>query len=53
MAESSVNFVVRVWVKVPDYWDAYFWLNERIYTQLPQKGISFPFPQMDIHVKSN
>lgn len=53
MADSGIVFVVRAWVKAPDYWTAYFWLNENIYTQLPLKGISFPFPQMDIHLKQN
>ena len=51
---SSVNFIVRAWVKAQDYWDAFFWLNENVYTQLPEKyGISFPFPQLDVHVKNS
>lgn len=53
MADSHINFVVRAWVKATDYWEAYFWLNENIYTQLPEKyGISFPFPQLDVHIKN-
>lgn len=52
LADSSVNFVVRAWVRPADYWEAYFWLNENIYTQLPERGISFPFPQMDVHLKN-
>ena len=50
LADSSVNFIVRAWVSGQDYWPAQFDLNERIYTELPQAGIKFPFPQMDIHV---
>lgn len=51
---SSVNFILRAWVKTQDYWEAYFWLNENVYTQLPQKyGLSFPFPQLDVHVKKD
>ena len=51
---SSVNFIVRAWVKNSNYWEAYFWLNEQVYTQLPEKyGISFPFPQLDVHVKQD
>ena len=51
LADSSVNFVVRAWVKSTDYWDARFQLQETIYTELPAKyGIGFPFPQMDVHV---
>ena len=49
---SSVNFIVRVWVKGSDYWGAWFDLNERIYTELPQAGIRFPFPQLDVHLRT-
>jgi len=49
---SSINFIVRTWVKAENYWEAYFWLNENVYTQMPKKyGIGFPFPQMDVHIK--
>ena len=52
LADSSINYVIRCWVRTPDYWTAYFWLNENLYTLLPQRyGIHFPFPQMDIHIK--
>ncbi len=51
---SCVDFIVRAWVKASDYWEAYFWLNEQVYTQLPEKyGIHFPFPQLDVHVKKD
>ncbi len=50
LSESAVNFIVRAWVKGADYWPAQFDLNERIYTELPQAGIKFPFPQLDVHV---
>ena len=52
LSDSSVDFVVRAWVNATDYWPARFQLQESIYTQLPAKyHISFPFPQLDIHVK--
>lgn len=50
--DSSVEFVLRAWVKNQDYWTVYFAINDAIYNQLPQSGFGFPFPQMDIHVKS-
>ena len=50
LSESSVTFLVRVWVKGVDFWAAQFALNERIYNGLPQAGIRFPFPQLDVHV---
>lgn len=53
LESSSVDFVVRCWVKAPDYWGVKFGLTEAIYTQLPGKyGIQFPFPQVDVHIKS-
>jgi len=51
LKDSSVEFVLRVWVKSSDYWTAWFYLNETIYRDLPEKfGIQFPFPQMDVHL---
>ena len=53
LGDNSVNYVTRSWVSATDYWNAYFFLNENFYTQLPEKyGIGFPFQQMDIHIKN-
>lgn len=52
LAESAVTLTVRAWVKNADYWDVFFRHNEKFYTQLPDKGGHFPFPQMDVHVKN-
>ncbi len=51
MKESSVEFFIRVWVKAADYFEVAFGLNEAVYTGLPEEGISFPFPQVDVHIK--
>ena len=51
LGDSGVRFEVRAWVKTANYWTARFWLTENIYTQLPKAGITFPFPQMDVHIK--
>ena len=50
LADSSVNFAVRSWVKSSDYWPVFFHLNETIKKRFDQEGISIPFPQRDIHV---
>lgn len=50
LADSSVNFVVRPWVKTSEYWDVRFDLTERIKLALDEKGISIPFPQRDVHI---
>lgn len=49
LADSSVDFTLRVWVNVADYWDVFFDTNERIYTEFNKQGIGFPFPQLQIH----
>lgn len=53
LADSSVNLSLRAWTKNSDYWDVFFEYNEKIYKTLPEKGLNFPFPQMDVHVKQN
>ncbi len=50
LADSSVNIVVRVWVNAPDYWAVYFKMNEEVYKTFADAGLSFPFPQMDVHL---
>ena len=51
LADSSVNLTVRAWVKNGDYWNVFFEHNEEFYKELPKHGLSFPFPQMDVHMK--
>ena len=49
LAESSVDFTLRVWVDVAEYWNVFFDTNERIYAEFNKQGIGFPFPQIQIH----
>lgn len=49
LADSSVNFVVRVWVKSEDYWDVFFDINRNVYETFNAGGINFPFPQLTVH----
>ena len=49
LADSSVNFVVRAWVKSEDYWGVNFDTIEKVKLVFDEKSISFPYPQMDIH----
>ncbi len=53
LADSSVNFAVRVWVKQEDYWDVFFAMNENVYTTFSKEGLNIPFPQMDVHVHNS
>ncbi|BFM21167.1 mechanosensitive ion channel family protein [Gilvimarinus japonicus] len=49
LADSSVNFVVRPWVKTSDFWPVKFDLVENIKLAFDEGGITIPFPQMDVH----
>ena len=50
LGDSSVNFMVRPWVKRADYGNVKYALNEHIKSAFDENGISFPFPQMDVHM---
>lgn len=50
LAASSVDLHVRAWTLTKDYWGVYYDYNERFYNELPGCGISFPFPQLDVHL---
>lgn len=50
LGESSVNIVVRAWVKAPDYWGVFFDMNEKVYKTFAEENLSIPFPQMDVHL---
>lgn len=52
LGESSVNIVVRAWVKAPDFWGVYFDMNEKVYKTFARENINIPFPQMDVHIVS-
>jgi small conductance mechanosensitive channel len=52
LADSSVNFVVRPWVKAADYWNVYFDTTAKVKLSLEENGITIPFPQRDIHIKN-
>lgn len=50
MADSSINLTVRAWCDKKDYWSLFYDMNARLFTELPKRGFSFPFPQMDVHM---
>ena len=50
--ESQVTLIVRAWTEIANYWNVLYDVNEQLYKQLPQHGIRFPFPQLDVHVNS-
>ena len=50
LADSSVDFAVRPWVRSSDYWGVFFDLQEKIKKRFDAEGISIPFPQQDVHL---
>ncbi|KIO35855.1 mechanosensitive ion channel family protein [Shewanella sp. cp20] len=50
LGESSVDFVVRPWVKPEDYWDVYWDITRAVKMRFDQEKISIPFPQRDVHI---
>lgn len=50
LADSSVNFLVRPWVKSGDYWPLKWDMTERVKNRFDEEGIGIPFPQMDVHL---
>nr|WP_242456534.1 mechanosensitive ion channel family protein [Vibrio mediterranei] len=47
---SSVDFIVRPWVKTDDYWDVYWDVTKEVKLRFDKEGISIPFPQQDVHL---
>lgn len=45
---NDITFVVRAWVRSDDYWDVFFDLQERFYTELPPQGFTFAYPHLDV-----
>jgi len=50
LGDSSVNFIVRPWVKTDDYWDVYWDIMREVKLRFDREGISIPFPQRDVHL---
>jgi len=50
LADSSVNFTVRVWVDAANYWKVHFDMIENVKTEFDKNKISIPYPQTDVHL---
>ncbi len=50
LGESSVDFIVRPWTAVGDYWDVYWDVTRTVKMRFDEEGISIPFPQRDVHI---
>ena len=52
LGNSSVDISMWMWVKTEDYWTVWMRIRENVYKAFKEKGITIPFPQMDVHVNS-
>lgn len=50
LADSSVNFICRPWVKTENYWPVYWDVTRTVKEWFDREGISIPFPQQDVHL---
>ena len=50
---SDITFVARAWVRGDDYWDVFFDLQERFYTELPPQGFTFAYPHIELVKEEN
>ena len=50
LSASSIDIVVRVWVRQENYWGVYFKMNQNIYETLPKRGLNFPYQTLTINV---
>ena len=50
LADSSVNIMVRVWVKSENFLGVKFDFNEKVYNEFPKNNLSIPFPQLDVNI---
>ena len=53
LGESTITLVTRTWVKAEDYWEVYFWINENLYSRLPESGIEFSYPQVTVNINKD
>jgi small conductance mechanosensitive channel len=53
LADSSIDFVVRPWVKTSDYWPTRFDLTAKLMMAFTENGINVPYTSYDVYVKNN
>jgi small conductance mechanosensitive channel len=50
---NSVEVLIRVWVKRPNFWDVYYNINEQVYKIFAANGIKIPSQQLTVHLSEN
>ena len=48
--DNAINYILRFWVKTPDYWDVYFQVNQRVKAVFDEQGIEMTYPHLNVHL---
>lgn len=52
LGDSSVDLLIRPWVKTDNYWNTKWDLTKNIKETYDKEGINIPFPQRDLWIKN-
>lgn len=50
LADFSVDFICRPWVKTEDYWNLYWDVTKNVKHRFDEEGIDIPYPKQDVHL---
>ncbi len=48
--DSSVDLLLRIWLKTEDFWDFHWEIKEKVKKGFDDNDITIPFPQRDVHL---
>lgn len=48
--DNRVEYLIKVWVKTDDYWDAYYELLEKVRTSFKENGVEMTYDHLNIHL---
>ena len=48
--DNAIQYILRFWVKTPEYWDVYFQVNQRVKTVFDEQGIQMTYPPLNVHL---
>lgn len=52
LGDSAIILIARAWTKSSDYWNLFYDINKLIYNDFPKQGMTFPYPQLDVHIQN-
>ncbi len=49
-AASSVNIACLIWCSADEYWNVFYYMQEKIKLSFDENNISIPYGQLDVHI---